>query len=113
MKLAPYMRCLGRFTLGDGCRERRSGRCWKSDCTFRRAAASWVARSCYMRTQVIVFALSMVGAVGQDVTRVFQLHHIDKEQDQHEFATMVRTISDISKVSADTAQKTLSVSGTA
>jgi hypothetical protein len=55
----------------------------------------------------------MSAAFGQDVSRVFQLHHIDGEKDQQEFAAMVRTISDIRQVFPDTAQKTLSVTGPA
>jgi hypothetical protein len=51
-------------------------------------------------------------AFGQDVARVFHLHHIDKEQDLNEFATMIRTVADSPKLSADFSQKTISVSGT-
>jgi hypothetical protein len=64
-----------------------------------------------MRATLILFAMS--AAFGQDVSRVFQLHHIDGEKDQQEFAAMVRTISDIRQVFPDTAQKTLSVTGPA
>ena len=66
-----------------------------------------------MRTQMIVFALSMVVALGQDVTRVFQLHHIENTQDLNEFATVVRTIAEVPRVAADAEKKTLEVSGTA
>jgi hypothetical protein len=55
----------------------------------------------------------MSAAFGQDVSRVFQLHHIDGEKDQYEFATLVRTIAEIPNVLADAPKKTLSVSGTA
>ena len=64
-----------------------------------------------MRATLILFAMS--AAFGQDVSRVFQLHHIDAEKDQYDFATLVRTISDTRQVSADVPQKTLSVRGTA
>jgi hypothetical protein len=66
-----------------------------------------------MRTKVILFALSAYAALGQDTARVFHLHHVETAPDLNEFATLVRTISDISQVSADSAQKTLSVRGTA
>ena len=66
-----------------------------------------------MRAKAIVFALSACAAFGQDTARVFHLHHIDQTQDLNEFTTLVRTISDIPQVSADAAQKTLSVRGTA
>lgn len=70
-----------------------------------------------MRAKLILFALSAAVAFGQaqvdaNISRVFHLHHIDKEKDLNEFATMIRTIADLPKVSADIAQKTLSVSGT-
>jgi hypothetical protein len=64
-----------------------------------------------MRATLILFAMS--AAIGQDVSRVFHLHHIDGEKDQQEFAAMVRTISDIRQAFPDTAQKTLSVTGPA
>lgn len=63
-----------------------------------------------MRATLVLFALSVASA--QDASRVFHLHHIDKASDLNEFAIMVRTISDISHVSADASQKTLSVHGT-
>ena len=66
-----------------------------------------------MRAKLIVFAMAASMVVGQYLSRVFQLHHIEKEQDLNEFATLVRTISDTRQVSADVAQKTLSVRGTA
>jgi hypothetical protein len=62
-----------------------------------------------MRATLILFAVS--AAFGQDVSRVFQLHHIDGQQDQNEFATLVRTIADIPDVLADAPKRTLSVSG--
>jgi hypothetical protein len=65
-----------------------------------------------MRSLVTVFALSMGIALGQDVTRVFQLHHIDQTQDLNNFATLVRTIASVPNVSTDAARKTLTVSGT-
>jgi hypothetical protein len=52
-------------------------------------------------------------AFGQDVSRVFHLHHIETTQDLNEFATLVRTVADIRDASADAAQKTMSVHGTA
>jgi hypothetical protein len=64
-----------------------------------------------MRATLILFAIS--AAFGQDTSRVFQLHHIDGEKDQYEFATLVRTIAEIPNVYADAPQKTLSVRGTA
>jgi hypothetical protein len=64
-----------------------------------------------MRATLILFAMS--AAFGQDVSRVFQLHHIDGDKDQQEFAAMVRTISDLRQVFPDTAQKTLSATGPA
>ena len=66
-----------------------------------------------MRAKLVVFAMSASVLLGQDVARVFQLHHMDAEKDQYEFATLVRTISDTRQVSADVAQKTVSVRGTA
>lgn len=62
---------------------------------------------------VVVFALSVGVALGQDATRVFQLHHIQTEQDVQEFATMVRTIADLPQLTVDTAQKSMSLRGTA
>jgi hypothetical protein len=67
----------------------------------------------YMRANLIIFALSAYVAFGQDTARIFHLQHIVTEPDLNDFATMVRTISDISQVSADSTQKTLSVRGTA
>jgi type II secretory pathway component GspD/PulD (secretin) len=64
-----------------------------------------------MRAKLTLFALSTCVAFGQDVSRVFQLHHIDKEQDLNEFATMIRTVADSPKLSADFSQKTISVTG--
>jgi hypothetical protein len=64
-----------------------------------------------MRATLILFAMSV--AYGQDVSRVFQLHHIDKEQDIFEFSTLVRFIAEIPNVNANAPQKTLSVTGTA
>jgi type II secretory pathway component GspD/PulD (secretin) len=64
-----------------------------------------------MRATLILFAMS--AAFGQDVGRVFQLHHIDAEKDIFEFATLIRTISDNPQVAADTTAKTLAVHGTA
>jgi hypothetical protein len=66
-----------------------------------------------MRAKLILIALSAAVAFGQDVSRVFHLHHIDKEQDLNEFATMVRAVADIRDASVDAAQKTMSVHGTA
>jgi len=66
-----------------------------------------------MRAMLIIFALSTCVASGQDTARVFHLQHIVAEPDLNDFATLVRTLSDISQVSADSAQKTLSVHGTA
>jgi hypothetical protein len=66
-----------------------------------------------MRAKMILSALAVSVAFGQDVSRVFHLHHINTEQDLNEFATTVRTISDLPQVTADAAQKTLSVQGTA
>jgi hypothetical protein len=70
-----------------------------------------------MQAKLIFFALSASVVFGQahaeeSVTRVFRLHHIDKEQDLNEFATMVRTVSDLRDVKMDAAQKSMSVSGT-
>jgi hypothetical protein len=65
-----------------------------------------------MRAKAIVLALSAYAAFGQDATRVFHLHHIDSTQDLNEFATLVRTLSDIPDLSTDAAQKTMSVRGT-
>lgn len=65
-----------------------------------------------MRAKLILIALSVAVAFGQDVSRVFHLHHIDKEQDLNEFATLVRTVADSPKLSSDFSQKTISVSGT-
>jgi hypothetical protein len=65
-----------------------------------------------MRAKVILFAMAACVASGQDVSRVFHLHHIATEQDLNEFATLVRTVADI-PARTDSTQKTLSVSGTA
>jgi hypothetical protein len=65
-----------------------------------------------MKAKAFIFVLSACMAFGQDASRVFHLQHISSEQDVKEFATLVRTISDMPHVSADAAQKTLSVSGT-
>lgn len=66
-----------------------------------------------MRATAVVFALSACVAFGQDASRVFHLHHISSEQDLTEFATLVRTISDVPHLSTDAAQKTVTVGGTA
>jgi hypothetical protein len=66
-----------------------------------------------MRTTPILLALSAGLAFGQDTARVFHLHHIVTEPELNDFATLVRTIADIPQVAADSAQKTLSVHGTA
>jgi hypothetical protein len=66
-----------------------------------------------MRTKLLLFALSASVAFAQDTARVFHLHHIETQQDLDEFATMVRTMADATKLTTDAAQKTLSVSGTA
>jgi hypothetical protein len=66
-----------------------------------------------MRKMLIIFALSAYVAFGQDTERVFHLQHIVTEPELNDFATLVRTIADISQVSADSTQKTLSVHGTA
>jgi hypothetical protein len=66
-----------------------------------------------MRTRLLLFALSASLAFGQDTARVFHLHHIDSTQDLNEFATMVRTLSDNPQLTTDSAQKTMSVRGTA
>ncbi len=65
-----------------------------------------------MRSKLILIALSAAVAFGQDVSRVFHLHHIDKEQDLNEFATMIHTVADSPKLSSDFSQRTISVSGT-
>jgi hypothetical protein len=66
-----------------------------------------------MRAKLMLIALSAAVAFGQDVSRVFHLHHIDKEQDLNEFATMIRAVADIRDASVDAAQKTVSSHGTA
>jgi len=66
-----------------------------------------------MRAKLILLALSGCIAFGQDTARVFHLHHIQTEQDLNEFATLVRTLSEVPQLSSDPAQKTLSVQGTA
>ncbi len=70
-----------------------------------------------MRAKLVLFALSAAVLFGQaqadaNASRVFHLHHIDKEKDLNEFATMVRTIADIRDERTDAAQKSMSVSGT-
>jgi hypothetical protein len=62
--------------------------------------------------KLILFALSAAALYGQDVSRVFHFHHIDQSKDLDEFATLVRTITDLPSLSADPAQKTLSATGT-
>ena len=64
-----------------------------------------------MRATLILFALPVLCA--QDQSRVFHLHHMETAQDLNEFATMVRTVSDVRELSTDAAQKTMSVKGTA
>jgi hypothetical protein len=66
-----------------------------------------------MRTKAMLFALSTCAVFGQDAARVFQFHHIETAQDLNEFATMVRTISDIPQLTVDAAQRSISVQGTA
>jgi hypothetical protein len=66
-----------------------------------------------MRAKLIVFALSAAVAFGQDASRIFHLHHIETTQDLYEFATVVRTLSDLPDARIDEGQKTLSVRGTA
>jgi hypothetical protein len=62
--------------------------------------------------KLILFALSAAALFGQDVSRVFHFHHIDQPKDLDEFATLVRTMTDLPSLSADPAQKTLSATGT-
>ncbi len=64
-----------------------------------------------MRAAFLIFAFASI-LPGQDGSRVFQFHHVETSQDLNEFATTVRTISDNPQVSVDTAQKSISVSGT-
>src|ERR1700722_12349147 len=68
-----------------------------------------------MRAKLTLFVLSTCIAFGQDanVSRVFQLHHIDSGQPLAEFATMIRSMSEVKDLSADAAKKTRSVRGTA
>jgi hypothetical protein len=66
-----------------------------------------------MRAKLIFFALSIGAAFGQDVSRVFQLHHINTDADLQDFATLIRTMADAPQIAADSTQKTLSMSGTA
>jgi hypothetical protein len=68
-----------------------------------------------MRAKVILFAMSMSAVFAQDssVARVFQLHHVETEQDLQEFATVVRTIADLPQAVVDSTQKTIAVRGTA
>jgi hypothetical protein len=65
-----------------------------------------------MRLILMVTALAAL-AFGQDTARVFHLHHIEGAQDSNEFASLVRTMSDVPQIWADAEQKTLSVRGTA
>jgi hypothetical protein len=65
-----------------------------------------------MRPMMLISALAAQMAFGQDVARVFHLHHIEGEQDSNDFATLVRTMSDVPQIWADAEQKTLSVRGT-
>jgi len=66
-----------------------------------------------MRAKVMVLALSACAAFGQDAARVFHLHHIETEQDLQEFATLVRTVADVPQLTVDSAQKSVSLRGTA
>jgi hypothetical protein len=61
--------------------------------------------------KLILFALSAAALFGQDVSRVFHVHHIDNERDLNEFATMTRAIAELQKLSTDYAQRTLTVTG--
>lgn len=67
----------------------------------------------HMRARMTILALSACAAFGQDASRVFHLHHIETTQDLYDFATVVRTLSDLPDARLDEAQKTLSVRGTA
>jgi len=64
-----------------------------------------------MRAKLILFVASLAVASGQDVARVFHVHHIDTEQELTEFGTMIRSVAGVPKMSFDATQKTLSVSG--
>jgi hypothetical protein len=68
-----------------------------------------------MRATAILFAMSACAAMAQDtsVARLFQLHHVGTEQDLQEFAALIRTIADRLQATADSAQKTIAVRGTA
>jgi hypothetical protein len=66
-----------------------------------------------MRAKVLVLALSACAAFGQDVFRVLHVYHVDTEMDLNVFATLIRQVSDLPKVSIDSERKSISVSGTA
>jgi hypothetical protein len=66
-----------------------------------------------MRAKATIFVLSACLAAAQDVSRVFQLHHIDSAEDLRDFTTLVRTLSEVSSLSTDATQRTISVRGTA
>ena len=66
-----------------------------------------------MRAKVFLFILSACVAAGQDVARVFRLHHIESTPDLNDFTTLVRTLAEIRDISTDATQKTMSVRGTA
>jgi hypothetical protein len=67
-----------------------------------------------MRAKLTLFAMSMCVAMAQDtsVARVFQLHHVETEQDLQEFATVIRTMADLPQVSVDTVGKSIALRGT-
>src|SRR6476646_10760154 len=70
-----------------------------------------------MRIFAILFAVAVLCAgqstSEQNLDRVFQFIHTDKERNLQEIATAIRTITDIKQASVDTAQKSFARSGTA
>jgi hypothetical protein len=67
-----------------------------------------------MRAKLTLFAMSMCLASAEDaaVTRVFHFHHVDTTQQLQELATMLRTLADLPQLTADNAQKSMSLRGT-
>lgn len=66
-----------------------------------------------MRTAALICALTASTVWGQDATRVFQFHHVDKAQDLNEVGTLIRILSGIKQLAVDTVQTNISVRGTA
>jgi hypothetical protein len=61
---------------------------------------------------IVIAAVFASTAFGQDTSRVFYFASTDTVQDVQEVATVIRVMGDIQHVTADTAQKSLALTGT-